>query len=61
MRKPKLVSIRNIGSITKLRFNKFITDYTITGDTINAIYSFGDNQTELNFWVTSPCWGQPQA
>jgi uncharacterized protein (DUF2141 family) len=53
MRMPKILSIRNIGAITKLRFNKFITSYKFQGDTSNITFAYGDNQTEMNFWVSS--------
>ncbi len=52
MRPPKILSIRNIGKITKLRFNKSVTEYTINGDT-NFVHAFGDNRSEVNFWVQS--------
>lgn len=45
----KISSIRSTGLITKLRFNKYISDYKIDYDT-NLTKAFGDNQTEINIW-----------
>ena len=42
----KLTSIRNTGLTTALRFNKFITDYSLVSDS-SLTDSFGDNQTEV--------------
>ena len=48
-RQLKLSSIRNVGNITRLRFNKSITDYS-TKSEINIINSLVANQTEIVFW-----------
>ncbi len=45
----KISSIRNLGKTTLLRFNKYITHYTIDRDS-GLIHAFGDNQTEVAFW-----------
>ncbi len=42
----KLTSIRNSGATTRIRFNKFTTDYTITSDS-SLTESYGENQTEV--------------
>lgn len=48
-RSLKVTAIRNIGNVTRVRFNKYITDYTLEAnqDVTNA---FGGNQTEINLW-----------
>lgn len=45
----KLSAIRNIGNVTRIRFNKHITDYTIE-DSHDIVHAFGTNRTEINFW-----------
>ena len=45
----KLTSIRNAGTTTRIRLNKFITDYTLTSDS-TFTNAFGDNQTEVAVW-----------
>ncbi len=45
----KLTAIRNIGNLTRVRFNKFLTDYKIEGSK-DIIHAFGSNHTEINFW-----------
>jgi uncharacterized protein (DUF2141 family) len=45
----KITAIRNVGNVTRLRFNKFITEYSFRPDS-NIVNAFGDNQTEINFW-----------
>lgn len=44
----KITSIRNVGTITRLRFNKYITDYSIHEKAVT--HAFGDNETEIIFW-----------
>lgn len=48
-RKLKISSIRSVGSITRLRFNKYLTEYKIESDP-SLVNAFGDNQTEINIW-----------
>ncbi len=45
----KISSIRNVGNVTRLRFSKYLTDYTIESDSA-LTNNFGDNQTELTIW-----------
>ena len=45
----KITAIRNVGTITRLRFNKYITDYSIQSEK-EVTHAFGDNQTEIVFW-----------
>lgn len=45
----KLSSIRNMGTMTRIRFNKFLADYSIKSPK-EVVHAFGDNQTEINFW-----------
>ena len=40
----KITAIRNVGTITRLRFNKYITDYSIQSEK-EVTHAFGDNQT----------------
>ncbi|MDZ4716713.1 MAG: Ig-like domain-containing protein [Cytophagales bacterium] len=44
-----LTSIRNMGTITRLRFNKYLTAYSVDS-TRSITHAFGDTQTEVNFW-----------
>ena len=48
-RKLKFSSIRSAGTITRVRFNKYITEFKLESEK-ELISSFGDNQTELNIW-----------
>ena len=45
----KITAIRNVGTITRLRFNKYIVDYSIQSEK-DIIHAFGDNQTEIIIW-----------
>jgi len=45
----KITAIRNVGTITRLRFNKYITDYSIQSEK-DITHAFGDNQTEIIIW-----------
>ena len=45
----KFSSIRSVGLITKVRFNKYISDYKFEIDT-SLTAAFGDNQSEVNIW-----------
>ena len=45
----KVLSIRNVASFTRMRFNKSITDYTVKPDS-NLTHSFGDDRTEILLW-----------
>ncbi len=45
----KVTSIRNSGAITRIRFNKYTTEYTIASDS-SLTESYGDNQTEIVVW-----------
>ncbi len=42
----KVNSIRNVGNLTRVRLNKFSTEYTIKSDS-DIVNSFGDDQTEI--------------
>jgi len=48
-RQLKITSIRNIGTVTRVRSNKFLTDYTIESDS-SFTNNFGETQTEVNIW-----------
>ena len=48
-RQLKLSSIRNVGNITRLRFNKSIYDYSAQSS-IDVTNSLVNNQTEIVFW-----------
>ncbi len=45
----KITAIRNVGTLTRVRFNKFIEDYSIQPDS-SLVHSYGDNQTEIMLW-----------
>ena len=45
----KLSSVRNLGNLTRIKYSKALTDFTITPDTLSS--AFGDNQTEINIWA----------
>jgi uncharacterized protein (DUF2141 family) len=45
----KISSIRNVGTITRLRFSKYLADYNIKSDQ-ELTHAFGDNQTEVVIW-----------
>ena len=45
----KITAIRNVGTITRVRFNKYVSDYTLQPDE-KLTHAFGDNQTELIIW-----------
>ena len=46
----KLSSIRNMGTVTRLRFSKFLSDYSIKSPK-EVVHAFGDNQTEINEYI----------
>ncbi len=48
----KFSSIRNTGTITRIRFPKGIQDYTITA-TPEPVSAYGDNTSEVNIWNPS--------
>lgn len=48
-RQPKISAIRNAGPVTRIRFNKYISEYTLRGD-LEVTSAFGDNQTEITIW-----------
>lgn len=45
----KLASVRNLGNVTRIKYAKALTDFTITPDTLRS--AFGDNQSEINIWA----------
>lgn len=45
----KLSSIRNAGTVTRLRFSKALIHYQVSADK-EVPNSFGDNQSEITFW-----------
>jgi uncharacterized protein (DUF2141 family) len=48
-RQMKTTTIRNIGAITRIRFNKYLEDYTLKPDS-TLIHCFGDTQEEILIW-----------
>lgn len=48
-RNLKITSIRNIGHVTRVRFSKYLDEYTIKPDT-NIIHAYGDQPNEINIW-----------
>ena len=51
----KITSIRNSGATTRIRFNKYTTEYSITCDS-SLTESYGENQTEVIIW--NPVYSQ---
>jgi len=45
----KISSIRNVGTITRIKLSKGVIDYTLTTEN-EVISAFGDNTTEINIW-----------
>ena len=45
----KLTSARNIGNITRLRFNKYVDNYSVESS-VQITHAFGDNQTDVTIW-----------
>ena len=45
----KITSVRNVGTITRLRFSKYLVDYAIKADQ-QITHGFGDTQTEVVLW-----------
>lgn len=48
-RKPKINTIRTIGSVTRLKINKEVVSFKIK-DTLEITSGFGINQSEINIW-----------
>lgn len=48
-RKLRMSSARNVGTITRLRFSKYIVDYSLRSNP-EITHAFGDNQTEVTLW-----------
>lgn len=45
----KITSIRNTGTITRVKFNKGVVDYSLTTEK-DVVSAFGDNSSEVNIW-----------
>jgi len=45
----KISHVKNLGEITRLTFNKFITNYNIQTSK-KTVYSYGDHHDEIIFW-----------
>ncbi len=48
-RRLKITTIRNAGTITRLRFNKSVSDYSLESDS-SVVNAFGDNHMEITLW-----------
>lgn len=49
----KINSVRNLGSLTRVKFNKNIISYSTQSYFKDIVHSFGDDQTEISYYLTS--------